>query len=177
MPIGKTLTGCVAAVFLLAAPFDARSDHLSEYDYIILHGDELIGSYRVNVTRNANEIEIEAESDLKVRFGPLTVFEFEHKRRELWRDSELVESVARTTKNGESYDIKITRHAEGYKRVVNGREDRLEDPVKILALWHGDLFEHEFFISPLEDKLYWLSVNFVGDGLRDALDPRSVHDA
>ncbi len=163
MLFGKTLTCCFAVLFLLAVPFPAPADHASRYDYVVLYGDEPIGSHRVNVARNANEIEIEAESDLKVGFGPLTVFEFEHKRRELWRDSELVESVARTTKNGESYDIKITRQAEGYKRVVNGREDWLEDPVKILALWHGDLFEHEFFISPLEDKLYRLSVDFVGE--------------
>ena len=163
MPIGKALTGCVAAVFLLAAPFAARGDHPSEYDYIVLHGDEPIGSHRVSIARNGNEIVIETESNLKVGFGPLTVFEFEHQRRELWRDWELVESIAQTTKNGESYNIKITRQAEGYKRVVNGREDQLEDPVKVLALWHGDLFEHEFFISPLEDKLYRLSVDFVGE--------------
>ena len=163
MRVGKALTGCIAAVLLLAAPFAARGDHLSEYDYIVLHGDEPIGSYRVNVARNGSEIKIEAESDLKVAFGPLTVFQFEHQRRELWSDRELVESTAQTTKNGESFDIKITRQAEGYKRVVNGREDQLEDPVKVLALWHDDLFKHEFFISPLEDKLYRLSVRFVGE--------------
>jgi hypothetical protein len=163
MRIGKALTGCVAAMFLLAAPSVARGDHLSEYEYIVLHGDELIGSYRVDIARNGNEIIIEAETDLKVGFGPLTVFEFEHRRRELWRDREFVESIARTTKNGETYDIKITRQAEGYKRVVNGREDQLDDPVRVLALWHDDLLEHEFFISPLEDKLYRLSVHFVGE--------------
>jgi hypothetical protein len=163
MTIGKALTGCLAAVFLLSAPSAARAGHLSEYDYVVLHGGEPIGSYRVNIARNGNEIEIEAASDLKVRFGPLTVFEFAHQRRELWRDRELVKSIAQTTKNGEFYDIKITRRAEGYKRVVNGREDQLEDPVRVLALWHDDLFEHEFFISPLEDKLYRLSVDFVGE--------------
>jgi len=163
MPIGKAPTVFIAAMFLLAVPFAAWGDHLSEYDYIVLQGDELIGSYRVNFARSGNEIEIEVESDLKVDFGPLTVFEFEHQRRELWRDRKLVESIAQTTKNGESYDIKITRRAEGYKRVVNGREDQIEDPVRVLALWHEDLLEHEFFISPLEDKLYRLSVHFVGE--------------
>ncbi len=163
MLFGKTLACCFAVLFLLAVPFPAPADHASRYDYVVLHGDEPIGSHRVEIVRNGNEIEIEAESDLKVDFGPLTVFEFEHRRRELWRDREFVKSIAQTTRNGESYDIKIIRQAAGYKRVVNGREDQLEDPVKVLALWHADLFEHQFFISPMEDKLYRLSVHFVGE--------------
>ncbi len=163
MLFGKTLTCCFAVLFLLAVPFPTLADHASRFDYVVLHGDEPIGSHRVNVKGEGNEFEIEVESDLEVRFGPLTVFRFEHQRLELWRDGELVESIAQTTKNGEFYDIKITRQATGYKRAVNGREDEFEDPVKVLALWHGDLFVHNFFISPMEDKLYRVSVRFVDE--------------
>ena len=85
----------------------------------MLHDDQPIGSHRVTVKGEGNEFEIETKSNLEVRFGPLTVFRFEHQRRELWRDGELIESAAQTTKNDEFYDIKITRQATGYKRVVN----------------------------------------------------------
>ena len=68
MPIGKAPTVFIAAVFLLAVPFAAWGDHLSEYNYIVLQGDELIGSYRVNFARSGNEIEIEVESVLRKGF-------------------------------------------------------------------------------------------------------------
>jgi hypothetical protein len=69
---------------------------------------------------------------------------------------------AHTNKNGDVYDIEITREADGYKRVVNGRTDKFAPSVKVLTLWHEDLFKYTSFLSPMEDKTYKISVDFTG---------------
>lgn len=157
----QMLAFSIILLCLVVVPVPGHADHRSQYDYVVLTENQPIGTHRVNIQRKGNDFEIKAETDLEVGFGPLTVFRFEHQRRELWHNWQLVESIAHTVKNDKIYDIKITRQATGYKRVVNGREDKFEDPVSILALWHSDLFTHHIFISPLEDKLYRLSVQFV----------------
>ncbi len=86
MLFGKTLTCCFQVLFLLAVPFPALAEHASRYDYVVQHGDVPIGSHRVNVIGEGKEFGFVVESFLEVRFGPLTVFRFEHQRLELWRD-------------------------------------------------------------------------------------------
>jgi hypothetical protein len=70
--------------------------------------------------------------------------------------------TAYTNKNGDVYEIAITRDPEGYTRVVNGRTERFEPTIKLLALWHEDLFKYTSFLSPMEDETYEISVDFVG---------------
>ena len=121
-----------------------------------------IGTHRVTVSPDGEDVKVETETSLEVTLGPLTLYAMEHLRLEVWRDGELEEMTAYTDKNGDVYDIAITRDAEGYTRVINGRTDRFEPSMRLLALWHEDLFEFSSFLSPMEDKTYKISVDFIG---------------
>lgn len=150
------------ALALALLPWTAQAGHLSEYSYTILRDGEPIGSHRVTISPQGGDVNVTAETDLEVGFGPLTLYEMEHLRHETWRDGELEEMTAYTNKNGDVYEIAITRDTEGYTRVINGRTDRLEPSMRLLALWHEDLFKHKSFISPMEDLTYEITVDFVG---------------
>jgi len=159
---GQKLACCLSVLFLLAGPSIGRADQASRFNYVVLASGQPIGSHQVHIESKGNQLVVEVESNLDFSIGPLSVFQLEHQRRELWRDRRLVESIAHTVENDKIRDIKITREATGYKREVNGRVDEFQDPVRILALWHEDLFKHDTFVSPMQDKLYPLSVEFIG---------------
>ncbi len=159
------------ALFLL--PWSAYAEHLSKYNYVVLRDGEPIGTHIVTVSPEGRDFKIEAKTDLAVKFGPLTLFRLEHHRREMWRDGELESMTAHTDKNGDIYDIAITREPQGYKRVINGRTDSFDPSVKVLTLWHDDLFKYTSFLSPMDDKTYKISVDFVGADKVDLID-RSV---
>ena len=165
------------ALMLWLLPFAAQGDHsghhVTEYHYTIIREGEAIGTHRVTVSPAGQSTMVEAKTDLEVTFGPLTLYEMQHLRQEIWRDGELEEMTAYTNKNGEVYDIAITREPQGYTRVVNGRTDSFDLSVKLLALWHEDLFEYTSFMSPMEDRTYRISVELVGADKIDLLD-RSV---
>ncbi len=161
------LCGALALIFL---PWAAQGDHLSEYHYTVLRDGEAIGTHRVTVSPEGRDLKVEAETDLEVTFGPLTFYRMEHLRHEVWRDGELEEMTAYTNKNGDVYNIAITREPQGYKRVINGRTDRFEPSMKLLTLWHEDLFRYSTFLSPMEDKTYQISVDFVAADKIDLLD-------
>ncbi len=161
------------ALALILLPWAAQGDHLSEYHYTVLRGGEAIGTHRVTVSPDGRDLKIEAETEFEVSFGPLTFYRMEHLRQEVWRNGELEEMTAYTNKNGDVYDIAITRDSQGYKRVINGRTDRFEPSMKLLTLWHEDLFRYSSFVSPMEDKTYQISVDFVTADKIDLID-RSV---
>ena len=180
------LAGCLSGALVLSLlPFAALGDHsvdltgdhsgdpLTEYRYTIIREGEAIGTHRVTVSPDGQGTLVEAKTDLEVTFGPLTLYEMQHLRQEIWRDGELEEMTAYTNKNGDIYDIAITRETQGYKRVVNGRTDSFDLSVRILALWHEDLFKYTSFLSPMEDRTYRISVDFVGADKIDLID-RSV---
>ena len=161
------------ALGLFLLPWPAYADHLSEYHYIVLRDGEPIGTHSVTVSPEGRDFKVETRTDLAVKFGPLILFRLEHQRRELWRDGELEKMIAHTNKNGDVYDIAVTREPQGYKRVINGRTDRFDPSVKVLTMWHDDLFRYTSFLSPMEDKTYKISVDFVGADTVDLID-RSV---
>lgn len=150
------------ALALTLLPWAAQGDHLSEYHYTVMRDGAAIGTHRVSVSPQGENVEVETETSLEVAFGPLTLYAMEHQRHEVWRDGELEEMTAHTNKNGDVYDIAITRDREGYTRVINGRTDRFDPSIKLLALWHEDLFKFSSFLSPIEDKTYEISVDFIG---------------
>ena len=161
------------ALALILLPWAAQGDHLSEYHYTVLRDGKAIGTHRVTVLPEGGDLMVESKTDLEVTFGPFTFYRMEHLRQEVWRNGELEEMTAYTNKNGDVYDIAITRDPQGYKRVINGRTDRFDPSVKLLALWHEDLFRYSSFLSPIEDKTYRISVDFVGADKVNLID-RSV---
>lgn len=172
--VAGRLGGALALLLIpFAAQADHSGDHLAEYHYTIIREGEPIGTHRVTVTPEGHATKVEAKTDLEVTFGPLTLYEMQHLRREIWRDGELEEMTAHTNKNGDVYDIAVTRAPQGYTRVINGRTDSFDGSVKLLALWHKDLFQYSSFISPMEDRTYRISVDFVGADKIELLD-RSV---
>ena len=171
--IGKWAARLCGALTLFVSPMTAYGDHLTEYSYTVLRDGEPIGTHQVSVSPDGPDLMVEARTDLEVTFGPLTLYSMEHLRHELWRDGELEQMTAHTNKNGAVYDIAITREPQGYTRVVNGRTDRFEPSIRLLALWHDDLFKYNAFLSPMEDKTYQISVDFIGADKIDLLD-RSV---
>lgn len=160
---GHGWTACLGgALGLVLLPWAAQGDILSKFDYTVLRDGEPIGTHQVTVTPEGRGVKVEEKTDVEVTLGPLSLYRMEHLRHEIWRDGELERMTAHTNKNGEIYDIEITREPAGYKRVVNGRTDRFAPSVRLLTLWHEDLFKYSSFLSPMEDKTYRISVDFVG---------------
>ncbi len=153
----------VAALFASLWPGVALGDYLGDYEYTVLRDGDPIGTYRVTVSPGEGGLEVQATSDLAITFGPLTLYRFEHRREEIWRDGQLERMVARTDKNGDLYEISITKGENGYTRVINGREETFDPSTKVLALWHQDLFSYNSFLSPMEDLTYEISVDYVGE--------------
>src|SRR3546814_4740877 len=60
-------------------------------------------------------LKVSVETDMSVTFAFLTVFSYEHRRIERWRDGELESLAGMTNDDGTEYEISIVRKGGHYK--------------------------------------------------------------
>lgn len=148
----------VAGLCVIALP--AFAGHLTAYHYSVLRDGDPIGLFQFKTETQGKTRRVEVSGDIAVTLGGITLYRLEHRRSELWQDDLLVESVAHTDKNGDVFEIEITREPEGYKRVLNGETETFDASVGVLALWHQSLLLGGTFISPMDDKVLSLEMAF-----------------
>ena len=142
-----------------------HAEHAGLYEYTVMRNGRPIGTNRVVATPSADgqELELTFDTDLKVTFGPFTVFRYANQRRELWRDGRLVFATGTTNDDGTRYAIEIKAESGGFVRAVNGRVEALDPNRRPLALWDKNTLNgHTAYFSTAEDKLLNVSFEFGG---------------
>ena len=76
---------------------DASQDRVFE----VRRGDKPIGTHSIRFRQNGSETQVDIDINLRVGFGPITMFRYEHSNREIWRDGKLISLDTATNDNGE----------------------------------------------------------------------------
>ena len=161
----RGLAATVGLLVPLVTAVAAYAEHAGLYEYAVSRNGRPIGTNRVmaNPSADGQELELTFDTDLKVKFGPFTVFRYANQRRELWRDGRLVHAAGTTNDNGALYDIAIEAKDGGYVRVVNDRVEALAPDRLPLVLWDKRALNgHTAYFSTAEDKLLDVSFEFGG---------------
>ncbi len=168
----RSLAAAAGLLIPFAIAVAAYAEHAGLYEYTVLRNGKLIGTNRVMATPSADgqDVELTFDTDLKVKFGPFTVFRYAHQRREVWRDGRLMQAAGTTNDDGTLYDIEIKAKGGGYVRVVNDRVETLapgRQPLapgrQPLALWDKTTLNgHTSYFSVSEEKLLNVSFEFGG---------------
>src|SRR3546814_2475392 len=104
--------------------------------------------------REDGTLKVSVETDMSVTFAFLTVFSYEHRRIERWRDGELESLAGMTNDDGTEYEISIVRKGGHYSRTVNGSEEELSGPVAVDSLWSKDRLTAGKLVSAASDEVY-----------------------
>jgi len=149
------------------APADALpADSAMVFD--VLRDGDKIGEHRLMFEREDNTLKVSVETDMSVSFAFLTVFRYEHKRVERWRDGELESLAGMTNDDGTEYEISIVRKEGHYSRTVNGTEEELTGPVAVDSLWSKDRLSAGKLFSAASDKVYRVRSDLMGTETIDA---------
>lgn len=116
MPCMKKMLPALAVLAL--APSAAAAASLDAAFDILRKGDP-IGFHAVNVEETADgAARVETRIEMKVKFGPIPVFTYEHLSTETWRDGLLQTIESRTDNNGREETLNVRREGDGL--IVNG---------------------------------------------------------
>jgi Family of unknown function (DUF6134) len=151
-----------AAAALLAMPLGALADDAGEYTFAILKDGAPVGVHRVAFDRSGTRIAIREATAIEVRLAVIPIYRFEHEARQIWENGRAVRIDATTNDNGKELQITVRPDGQGYIRTVNGRVDRFNASMAVLAFWNKDTLKHHAFFSVVEDRTLRASFEFAG---------------
>jgi hypothetical protein len=71
----------------------------------VVRGGRPLGTHIVRFQQSGDTLQVRTDIDLGVRFGPITVFRYEHDAVETWRDGVLVGFESTTLKDGKNLAV------------------------------------------------------------------------
>lgn len=123
-----------AGVSILAVAVEPAPASLA---FDVLRKGKPMGRHTISVRRNGPDIIADIAIDLKITFAFVTVFEYTHRNREVWRDNRLVSIETTTNNDGERFHIAGRADSTGF-RVTNGSgvERMFAAEVLPTSYWH-----------------------------------------
>ena len=92
----------------------ALADTPDDVTFDVFRNGSPFGEHRVEFSeRPDGRMEVEIEIGLRVGFGPVTVFRYEHESEEVWDGGELVSLTASTLKDGDRTRYALSRDEAG----------------------------------------------------------------
>lgn len=156
LPVAVLFSICVAG---LAGPASAEEPMVFD----VLRDGSKVGEHRLAFeTQDDDTLKVSVETAMTVKFAFVTLFRYEHKRVERWRDGELESLAGMTNDDGQEYEISIVRKEGHYSRTVNGIQEELDGPVSVDSLWSRDRLTAGKLFSAASDDVYRVRSDALG---------------
>ena len=151
------------ALFILALfsvmPASAR-DH--DANFLIKRAGKVIGFHHVDISNTADGMVVETTIRMRVKFGPIPLFRFDHKAVEKWRDGRLYSLSSETNNNGDDDYVRLTRIADGYEIVGSGFSGVAPASAMPSSYWNKSLVETNHLISTQTGEIIDVTVAELG---------------
>lgn len=105
--VGGTFGGAVAPASRAFASGDAGD--AQTLDFKVLRDGSEIGSHRLQISREGERTLVDIDINLEVGFGPLVLYRYAHRNREVWEDGQFIRFDSHTDDDGESYAVTAER--------------------------------------------------------------------
>jgi len=151
--------------FAVAAPVQADLPvDRDEIFFDVYRGDSRFGEHRVRFDQQGEDLRVEVDINLRVNFGPINFFRYEHEAEELWRDGELVSLQTETLEAGDRVRISAERQGSDF-RVLNSALDRaaaLPASLPPSSHWQGYEVGEESIFNTVTGEAMPVTVTYLG---------------
>lgn len=100
----------------------------------VLRNGKRVGAHRLRFEPTADGLKVLVDVTMKIGFGPITLFNYQHNATELWRGDEWQSVEALTVQNGKRMVVKASRNNTGV--AVEGPKGKFTAPVDTMAATH-----------------------------------------
>ncbi len=141
----------------------SASDH--DTKFLIIRAGEVIGYHQVEVHETTQGTIVETEIEMRVKFGPIPLFKYDHDAREVWADGHLISIESTTNYNGEKTAVRA--HREDGILQIDGTEYQGPAPEKAMpsSYWDRALIAADMVISTQSGELIDVAVLEIGETL------------
>lgn len=155
-------------LWLLFFPLAANAT-TTQLNFDAYYGDSKLGTHRITITDKGNEQQVDIAIDFKVQLAFITLFEYRHRNREIWRDGKLVSLDATTNDDGERFFVRATAWHDGSLRIRSSSGDyNVPLGTYSTSYWRPSTTKQQQLIDTQSGKL--AKVNFTPLGTSDGID-------
>ncbi len=147
----------------LAGPLTAALPPARQIAFAILSGDDPIGHHSVAFERRGDDLVVDIDIGIEVRFAFLTLFRYQHSNREIWRNGRLVSLDTKTDDDGTPYAVKARATPEGLW--VQGAEGSFLAPKGVIptSYWNPATIEQTRLLDTQRGGLLAVSIQPFGE--------------
>lgn len=124
------------------------------------HGD--VGEHSVSYAQEGEDLVVLVDNKITVEVLFITVFRYEAKRREVWRDGRMIAYESETHDDGT--DIRVSARIAGDKFLIDGPEGRIEAPAGTFPThpWNQEILSQSFVMDTKTGALLKVMAKEVG---------------
>ena len=156
------LACCAASVLAGAALADMPTTRQWNFK-VFLDGRE-IGYHRFQLSQSPDVMRLETRAEFSVKYFLLTVFAYDHRNTELWRDGCLEGIESRTDSNGEHYQVSGVARGGGLRVSTEVGEQQLNDCVASFAYWDRRLLDRQRLLNSQTGEYLPVRLESLGAG-------------
>jgi hypothetical protein len=109
--------------------------------------EKKIGYHRVTIKPEESQKIVETESSFNVKILMLSVYQYRHTAREVWRDNCLAKILTRTDDNGKKLFVNGERQRNQFEVESTDGIRTIRGCVKSFAYWNPELLEAEYLLN------------------------------
>lgn len=149
------------SVLFAVATMPASASEL-DAKFLIKHEGKVIGYHQVRGTETALGLVVDTEVEMRVRFGPIPLYKYDHEAREVWRNGEVISIESKTNDNGTK--TSVFAHRKGDTLLINGTLYSGPAPVDAVppSYWDKSLINASSVINTQTGEILDVGVEHIG---------------
>ncbi len=133
---------------------------LLQFD-VLMDGSK-IGEHIVNIGRLGEDTRVAIDVDLKVNFGPFTLYSYDQTVHETWRDDRLISLKSVTDNDGEKYAVEAGLDGSELRVAVNDAAPVALPSLLPSTYWNKNTVEQTALLATLDGELKEVEISRVG---------------
>ncbi len=122
---------------------------VSSLFFEILRNDQHIGTAHVEVFEADGALEVRSRTEVFIKFGGATLYDFFQRARETWRDERLISYTVTTDDNGIEKRLEVRAGAQGSLLIADGTSVAVSSEIAPTSLWHVSTLKMRQFLDPM----------------------------
>lgn len=136
---------------------------IEKLDYDVLRNGDKIGDHSFRFSRNGNVLDVEIDTDVRVKLAFVTLYRFWHHSTEKWIDGRLVELTSKTDDDGTSHEMDARSSTGAIAVVADKKARRVEPGVIPASLWDARILQVPATLNTIDGTTMAISTAFVDE--------------
>lgn len=155
----------LSILFVIGLTFGFFSDaDAKQLSFDVLRNGDKIGTHVFNISQKANETIVTVRTRLKVTAVFVTVFRYEHDRKEVWKDGKLITFTSKTHNDGDDLTLSVKNTGNAFMAIdQDGKQSSLANTALPVTLWYNKIVNGNQLFSALDAVIYSVSSRKVGN--------------